>query len=45
VDLRGRPYRPPDDEPLYVGTVPDQTLGHLERSVRWRLDRRRDQPT
>ncbi len=42
--LRGRPYSPPPNAPLYVGTVPDQALTHLERSVRWRIDQRATRP-
>jgi hypothetical protein len=35
--LRGRPYRPPGDAPLYVGAVPDQALPHVEQSIElWR---------
>ena len=37
--LRGRPYRPPTNAPLYVGTVPPSTLPHLERSARLAIDR------
>jgi hypothetical protein len=39
VALRGRPYRPPDAVPIYVGHVPPQSLDHLEESVH--LARRR----
>ena len=31
---RGRPYRPPELAPLYVGSVPHSYLPHLERSAR-----------
>jgi hypothetical protein len=34
VALRGRDYRPPDAERLYVGRVPDSALEHVEESVR-----------
>lgn len=36
--IRGQPFRPPTDEPLYVGTVPTALLGHVERSARLALD-------
>src|SRR5690606_4811491 len=39
VALRGQPYRPPDVEPLLVGHMPLQALGHLEDSIH--LARRR----
>src|SRR5699024_10576678 len=38
-ELRGEAYRPPANPPLYVGTVPEATLPHLEDSTR--LARRR----
>lgn len=39
VARRGGPYRPPDDDPLFVGRVPHQVLDHLETSIE--LARRR----
>jgi Glycosyl transferase family 2 len=39
--LRGRPYRPPANERLYIGTVPDTALSHVEHSVKWALTNRR----
>ena len=36
--LRGRPYRPPELAPLYVGRVPPSYLPHLERSARLAAD-------
>ena len=33
--LRGEPFRPPDVPTLYVGTVPPESIPHLEHSVRW----------
>jgi glycosyltransferase involved in cell wall biosynthesis len=39
--LRGRPYRPPTNERLYVGTVPETALAHIEHSVNWALTNRR----
>lgn len=36
--IRGEPYRPPSNPPLYVGTVPPPLLPHLERSARLALD-------
>jgi hypothetical protein len=38
--IRGQRFRPPDRDPVYVGTVPQQLLGHLERSARLALGRR-----
>ena len=40
VALRGRPYAPPENERLYLGTVPESTLAHMEHSVAWALARR-----
>ncbi len=40
VALRGRPYTPPGNERLYMGTVPESTLTHMEQSVAWALARR-----
>lgn len=37
--LRGRPYRPPQNAPLYLGTVPASTLPHLERSAQLAIER------
>jgi hypothetical protein len=34
VALRGRPYKPPERERLYLGTVPDSALPHVERAAR-----------
>jgi hypothetical protein len=34
--LRGRPYAPPENEPLFLGHVPAAALSHLEQSLRWR---------
>jgi hypothetical protein len=41
VSLRGRPYLPPANERLYLGTVPDAALSHVEHSVAWALANRR----
>lgn len=40
VALRGRAYQPPANERLYVGTVPDAALPHLEHSIAWALAHR-----
>lgn len=40
VALRGRPYTPPTNERLYVGTVPESTLTHMQHSVAWALAHR-----
>jgi hypothetical protein len=34
VERRGRAYRPPANDRLYVGTVPDPALDHIEHSAR-----------
>jgi hypothetical protein len=31
--IRGQPYRPPTNQPLYLGGVPTTALSHLEQSV------------
>jgi glycosyltransferase involved in cell wall biosynthesis len=31
--IRGRPYRPPRNVPLYFGSIPPQALAHAERSA------------
>lgn len=36
--IRGAPYRPPTEDPTYLGRLPATALAHLERSTRWRLD-------
>lgn len=41
---RGRPYRPPEKTPLYIGRVPHQALTHIEQSARLRMDHRAGQP-
>jgi glycosyltransferase involved in cell wall biosynthesis len=33
----GRPFAPPALSPLYVGSVPDAALPHMERSIAWAL--------
>ena len=33
VKLRGRPYQPPTNERLYLGTVPDAALPHIAQSA------------
>ena len=38
-DIRGAAYRPPANDPLYLGTVPGSTLAHLERSARLAIER------
>jgi glycosyltransferase involved in cell wall biosynthesis len=35
--LRGEEYRPPTNEPLYLGSIPPSALEHLQRSVEWAL--------
>ena len=40
VKLRGRDYRPPPNERLYLGTVPDAALPHVEQSARRALELR-----
>lgn len=36
---RGVDYRPPDNSPLHLGTVPPEALLHLERSARLAIER------
>jgi hypothetical protein len=38
--LRGVPLAPPAFDPIYIGTIPPQTLPHLERSIRWAMNAR-----
>jgi hypothetical protein len=40
VKLRGRAYQPPTNERLYLGTVPDSALPHIEQSARRALELR-----
>jgi glycosyltransferase involved in cell wall biosynthesis len=35
--IRGKPYEPPSNRPLYLGRVPAAALEHLAYSVRWAL--------
>jgi hypothetical protein len=39
--VRGEPYRPPTNRPLYLGGVPTTALPHLEQSVQLALKRLR----
>jgi hypothetical protein len=39
--IRGRPYQPPSNDPLYVGRVHPSTLPHVHESTRWALRRSR----
>lgn len=36
--IRGHAYRPPTNTPLYVGTVPEAALAHVEASARLAID-------
>jgi glycosyltransferase involved in cell wall biosynthesis len=40
VALRGREYRPPENERLYLGSVPDAALASVETSARLALETR-----
>lgn len=40
VAIRGTPYRPPEDEPVYVGTVPTAVLPHIAESAASAITRR-----
>jgi glycosyltransferase involved in cell wall biosynthesis len=40
--LRGHPYSPPTNRPLYLGRMPATALSHLDYSVRWRIRRERE---
>ena len=39
VALRGERYRPPTNQPLYLGAIPASALPHLEQSVQLALER------
>ena len=41
VSLQGERYRPPTNQPLYLGAIPTSALRHLEQSVQLALERRR----
>jgi hypothetical protein len=41
VAIRGVPYRPPTNQPLYLGAVPSSALPHLEESLELALKRSR----
>ena len=36
-EIRGVDHRPPTRRPVYLGELPDAAVGHLERSVAWRV--------
>ena len=40
VRLRGHAYQPPQNDRLYVGTVPDAALEHVEQSARRAIELR-----
>jgi hypothetical protein len=37
--IRGQPYKPPANRPIYFGMIPAQALPHAERSARLAIDR------
>jgi len=37
--IRGKPHRPPENPPLYVGRLHPSVLAHVERSARQSIDR------
>ena len=39
VAIRGEPYHPPANEPLYLGGIHPSALPHLEQSVELALKR------
>jgi hypothetical protein len=41
VSLRGERYRPPTNQPLYLGAIPASAFPHLEQSVQLALERLR----
>jgi hypothetical protein len=41
VALRGEQYRPPTNDPIYLGRVPQSALRHLEQSLELALRRKR----
>jgi glycosyltransferase involved in cell wall biosynthesis len=45
VKLRGRVYRPPTNDRLYVGSVPDETLPHVQQSAKRALELRPPHPS
>jgi hypothetical protein len=38
--IRGVPYQPPHNDPMYVGRVHPMVLEHVERAARQAIDRR-----
>jgi glycosyltransferase involved in cell wall biosynthesis len=44
VALRGHAYAPPQNDRLFVGTVPDAALEPVEQSARWAIEHRGPQP-
>ena len=44
VALRGRPYRPPENERLYLGTVPASVLPHVEHAAQRAMQLRENNP-
>jgi glycosyltransferase involved in cell wall biosynthesis len=38
VARRGKQWVPPDNERLYLGTIPDSALPHLQHSVEWAVE-------
>ena len=40
VKLRGRAYQPPANDRLYLGSVPDAALPHIEQSAKRALELR-----
>jgi hypothetical protein len=45
VKLRGRAYQPPANDRLYVGSVPDEALPHVEQSAKRALELRPPHPS
>ena len=44
VALRGRPYQPPQNERLYLGTVPASALPHVEHAAQRAMQLREKNP-
>jgi hypothetical protein len=42
--LRGGRYRPPSNRPIYVGHLPPQAMGHVERSAQLEIERQQRRP-
>jgi hypothetical protein len=39
IGIRGHPYKPPGNQPIFFGMIPRQALRHAERSARLAIER------